>query len=257
MSVPIWRAAAARAAEERKRLELGAEPVADVRALVERQGALVFSTPVSGGSLSGCFALISGDTWIMVNSAQRVGRQHFTIAHEYCHSLVDRDREFVLCTKAKPPHEKFADAFAAAFLMPAESSLAFFASVIGMPLKAESVVEYCYVFGVSYRAALFRLVDLGVATSRQAEALASMSPVRVAAAMGYNLQDPAGPFMMGECDCGPSVDAFPRAYRSAAMRAFEEELISESKLAELLGVDADDLDDLLDPVEIADVPVAW
>lgn len=257
MSGSIYQAAAARAAEERKRLDLGFDPILDIRALVERQGALVYSTPVRDGSLSGCFALIAGDAWIMVNTAQTMGRQRFTIAHEYCHSLVDRGRRFVVCTSDKPPHEKFADAFAAAFLMPADTSLAFFAANVGSAITAERVVEYCNAFGVSYQAAIFRLGNLRIVNPRNAEALFGESPIRVATAMGYDVQNPTSPFFLGDSDCGPSLESFPRVYRSAALRAFAEERISESKLAELLGVDADDLDELLDPSEIADVPVAW
>jgi Zn-dependent peptidase ImmA (M78 family) len=257
MSAAIYEAAASRAADERRRLGLGFEPVSDMRSLVEQQGALVYSTVVQDGSLSGCFALIAGDVWIMVNSAQTNGRQRFTIAHEYCHSLVDRNLEFVVCTSEKPPHEKFADAFAAAFLMPMESSLAFWGVGSSASVTPEKVVEYCYLFGASYQAAVYRLKNLHIVNSRQVKAFLQGSPFRVAALMGYDLQDPSSPFFMGGFDCGSPVDNYPRAYRTAALRAFDEERISESKLAELLSVDADDLGDLIDPIEVADVPVAW
>jgi len=257
MSLRIYQAAAARAAEERRRLRLGSDPVMDIKALVEGQGVLVYSTAVAEGSLSGCFALINGDPWMLVNTAQTQGRQRFTIAHEYCHSLVDRELEFVVCTREKPQHEKFADAFAAAFLMPADATLAFFEPDAGKTVTAERVVDYCYAFGVSYQAAVYRIGGLRIATARQKDALFQESPLRVAAAMGYDVRDVASPFFSGDADCRVTADTFPRAYRSAALQAFEQELISESKLAELLGVDADDLDELLDPVEADDVPVAW
>lgn len=257
MSVRVYQAAAARAAEERRRLNLGSDPVMDMKALVETQGVLVYSTPVEDGSLSGCFALINGDAWMLVNTAQTVGRQRFTIAHEYCHSLVDRNLKFVVCTREKPPHEKFADAFAAAFLMPADATLSFFSREEGRTITAERVVDYCYAFGVSYQAAVYRLGGLQIVSPKHQRALFGESPLRLASAMGYDLRDTSSPFFFGDCECAVSADTFPRAYRSAALQAFEQELISESKLAELLGVDADDLDDLLDPVETADVPVAW
>jgi Zn-dependent peptidase ImmA (M78 family) len=257
MSPKIYQAAAARAAEERKRLGLGSEPVMDMKSLVEGQGVFVYSTPVPDGSLSGCFALINGDPWMLVNTAQTVGRQRFTIAHEYCHSLVDRELEFVVCTGEKPRHEKFADAFAAAFLMPADATLAFFTPDSGRAVSAEWVVDFCYAFGVSYQAAVFRLGSLKVIAPKEQRALFGESPMRVAGAMGYDVRDPASPFHAGDPECEASMDAFPKAYRSAALAAFEQGLISESKLAESLGVDADDLDDLLDPIEAADVPVAW
>lgn len=256
MSMTLYQRAAARAAEERKRLALGSEAIADIRGLVESQGALVYSTPVHGGSLSGCFALIAGQPWILVNTAQSMGRQRFTIAHEYCHSLVDRERQFVVCTSEKPPHEKFADAFASAFLMPYESTMAFFSGDNGFEITPARVVDYCYAFGASYQAAAYRLADLRIVSPKQREVLRRESPMRVAAASGYDVTDPSSPFHMADEACRPSLDSYPRAYRAAALQAHEAGLISDSKLAELLGVDADDLDDLLDPIEAADVPVA-
>jgi Zn-dependent peptidase ImmA (M78 family) len=256
MSLTLHQKAAARAAEERKRLALGSEVIADIRGLVESQGALVYSTPVRGGSLSGCFALIAGQPWILVNTAQSMGRQRFTIAHEYCHSLVDRERQFVVCTSEKPPHEKFADAFASAFLMPSESTMAFFSGDDGLEVTPARVVDYCYAFGASYQAAVNRLADLRVVSRRQRDALHQESPMRVATALGYDVTDPSSPFHMADDECRPTIDSYPRAYRAAALRAHEAGLISDSKLAELLGVDADDLDDLLDPIEAIDVPVA-
>jgi Zn-dependent peptidase ImmA (M78 family) len=257
VSAAIYREAAARAAVERSRLGLGSEPIVDIRALVEQQGAMVYSTPIPGGSLSGCFALIDGDAWIMVNSAHSVGRQRFTVAHEYCHSLVHRDLAFVVCTSEKPPHEKYADAFAAAFLMPTDSVGAFFASDFRKGITAERVIDYCYAFGVSYQAAVFRLHNLAILSAPRRDALLEEAPLRVATAMGYDVRDATSPFFRSDERCGWSLDSLPRAYRSAALRAYDEELISESKLAELLGADADDLDELLDPVEVDEVQVAW
>lgn len=255
MSLSIYQQAAARAADERKRLAIGTEPIADVRALVEQQGVLVYSTPIPGGALAGCFALIEGDSWILVNTAQTVGRQRFTIAHEYCHSLVDREREFIVCTKEKPPHEKFADAFAAAFLMPPESTAAFFANELKSGVTLGRMVDYCYAFGVSFQAAGYRLTNLGLLTNKRRDALLAESPLRIAAENGYDVQDPASPFFFGDAACRESVETFPRAYRAASIEAFQRGLVSEAKLAELLGVDADDLDALLDPIEVVDVPV--
>jgi len=249
--------ASARAAEERARLGLGSAPIVDVRSLVEQQGILVYSTPIPGGSLFGCFALMGEDSWIMVNSASTVGRQRFTLAHEYCHSLVDRELRCVLCTPEKPPHERFADAFAAAFLMPPESGEAYFASDLaaGRSVSAERVVEYCYAHGVSYAAAVFRLHNLGMVNAARRDELRQVQPVRLASSMGYDMSDPRSPFHQDDsAGCGPA-DVLPRAYRSAAVRAYQQECISEAKLAELLRVDSDDLDLILDPEEPVEVPI--
>ena len=257
MITKLVRQASARAVEERLRLGLGSEPIVDIRALVEQKGLLVYSTPIANGSLSGCFALIGDDAWIMVNSASTVGRQRFTIAHEYCHSLVDRDLGFVLCTAEKPAHERFADAFAAAFLMPPESGDTYFASDVASDrrITPERVVEYCYAYGVSYVSAVYRLHNLGLFNASHRDVLLRTQPVRLASGMGYDMSDPRSPFYQSDTASTAGSDAFPRAYRSAAVHAYEEERISEMKLAELLRVDVDDLDLVLDPKEPVEVPV--
>ncbi len=249
--------ASAKAAEERARLGLGSEPIVDVRSLVEQQGLLVYSTPIPGGSLFGCFALMGEDPWIMVNSASTVGRQRFTLAHECCHSLVDRELRFVLCTPEKPPHERFADAFAAAFMMPPESGESYFASDLaaGGSVTAERVVEYCYAYGVSYAAAVFRLHNLGIVNAARRDELRQVQPVRLASSMGYDVRDPRSPFHYDSFAEPEAADILPRAYRSAAVRAYELERISEAKLAEVLHMDIDDLDLILDPEEPAEVPI--
>lgn len=257
MSADPIRQASARAVAERKRLGLGSEPIVDIRALVEQQGALVYATPIPNGSLSGCFALIGEDSWIMVNSAYSVGRQRFTIAHEYCHSLVHRELGFVVCTAEKPPHERFADAFAAVFLMPPESAEMYFASdiVASKGIAAERVIEYCYAYGVGYLAAVYRLHNLRLLNAAQRDALLEVQPTRRASSMGYDVGDPRSPFYQHQSTTHQLADALPRAYRSAAVRAYEQERISEAKLAELLRVDVDDLDEVLDPVEPIEVSV--
>ncbi len=257
MTVKIVQQASARAAQERLHLGLGSDPVVDMRALVEQQGMLVYSTPIPGGSLSGCFALIDDDPWILVNSALTVGRQRFTIAHEYCHALVHRELRFVLCTSEKPPHEKFADAFAAAFLMPPESAGAYFAADVasGKGVSAERVVDYCYAYGVSYVAAVYRLHNLSLFGATHRDTLLRAQPARLASMMGYDVSDPRSPFFQSAFGCRPAGEELPRTYRSVAVRAYDAERISEAKLAELLRVDIDDLDLVLDPEEPVEVPV--
>ncbi len=256
MSAEFYVRAETLASEERRRLALGDDPIVDARALVEQQGVLVYLTPAPGGSLAGCFAVVGSDAWVMVNSAQPLGRQRFTMAHEYCHSLVHRDLGFVACGRDKPPHEKLADAFAAAFLMPASGTANFFSEGLGRTkVNPEKVVNFCYAYGVSFRAAVYRLHNLRLTTAAGRDALLQHSPGRVATTMGYDLQDPTSPFYAADPEACHALDSLPRAFRSLAIEAFESKRISEAKLAELLGVDVDELEDILDPAEVDDVPV--
>jgi predicted HTH domain antitoxin len=73
--------------------------------------------------------------------------------------------------------------------------------------------------------------------------------------MGYDVYSIDSPFYSPESRTSPSTESLPRAYRSLAIRAYGEERISERKLAELLGIDVEDLDDVLEPEEAEEVPV--
>ncbi len=249
--------ATTRAAEQRGALGIGDEPILGLRDLLEREGLLVYGTRVDGGSLSGCFAVIGDDDWIMVNTAHTVGRQRFTLAHEYCHALEHHDRGLVVCTREKSPHEVYADAFAAAFLMPSDPTERFFAAGVasGAGIDARRVIEYCHVYGVSFEAAVYRLHNLRLLTARERDDLLDERPVRLARVLGYDPSDPSGPFFRSGPGDGDEAGGLPRAYRAAALQAYEGGRISESKLASLFGMDVDDLDDILSPDEPDEVPI--
>ena len=81
------------AAEERRRLGLGDEPVRDIFALLERNGCRILRRPFPEDvEISGVFVFLEAQNaaFALINSAQRFCRQVFTAAHEYCHYLKDR-----------------------------------------------------------------------------------------------------------------------------------------------------------------------
>lgn len=108
------------ASEERRRLDLGNAPIADMADLIVGQGIWA-----SGASLpdemSGLFLKHSSiGMAIIVNYDHPRARKRFSYAHEYGHALMDRDRTASTSTSdnASELIEKRANAFAAAFLMP-------------------------------------------------------------------------------------------------------------------------------------------
>ncbi len=115
----------ARAAEEeRRRLELGDAPMADMADLISNQeiwaAAAALRDDVSGIFLKHPeLGMI-----ILVNSGHVRARQRFSYAHEYAHALFDRDSAATMRTVStfenrNDLREVRANAFAAAFLMPA------------------------------------------------------------------------------------------------------------------------------------------
>jgi len=113
------------AQEERRRLNLGSEPLTDLMAVIEWAGLRVIGADLPPDDLDG--ALLSfpqQDAAIaLINRAKPPLRQRFTLAHEYGHLLLHRDRDVIWdrsVFEAGIPEEREANAFAAAFLMPEE-----------------------------------------------------------------------------------------------------------------------------------------
>lgn len=179
------------AGEERERLGLGKAAIRDVAELVSGEGiwASGLSLP---DEMSGFFLRHpSIGMAIAVNSSHSRERKRFSYAHEYAHALLDRDQGASVSTRenSRDLCEKRANAFAAAFLMPREGvrfqlhrlhkgrprrldePLYSVADDSGISLKGrprnsqdltcQEVAHLAHHFGVSYQAAVYRLLNLG------------------------------------------------------------------------------------------------
>ena len=110
--------------EERQRLRLGEHPITDLRGLLVDQGIVVFELPIRGVAPEE----VSGLSWwheiygpcILVNARDNAGRRSFTLSHEYAH-ILRSDPPTVCQVLAGIATERFADTFAAEFLMPASA----------------------------------------------------------------------------------------------------------------------------------------
>jgi Zn-dependent peptidase ImmA (M78 family)/DNA-binding XRE family transcriptional regulator len=197
------RQAEAVAKEERRRLGLGIAPVANMAEVLSSQGIWVAGVSFDD-SHSGLF-LNHQATFgmaVLINSGHAWVRRRFSYAHEYAHALLDRDEALKVTRSenASELAEKAANAFAAAFLMPAEGisehlrrsnkgepsrqTLAMFdATTDGMseaevrPTAGSQSITYQDVaaiarhYGVSYEAAVWRLRSLSRLTNPEASVL--------------------------------------------------------------------------------------
>lgn len=108
------------AEQERQRLNLGFAPISDVSELIASQGVWATTSPLPD-NFSGVF-IHSRETGcvIVINRGEVSYRRNFSFAHEYAHALVDRSRAVITSERGdKNLIETRANAFAAAFLMPA------------------------------------------------------------------------------------------------------------------------------------------
>lgn len=227
---------------ERARLGVGDTPITDLMDLLDGTiGIRTFLVPVNQGNWSSVSVQArSGRSCIAVNSKEYVYRRQVDLAHEYGRVLVHLFRkdaapahiEFRTPVGRVSAEERFANAFASAFLMPRRAVL----GQLELVLKDNAghftdfdMVHLAMHFGVSGQAMTSRLVTLRKMSrdisdeywkqgGRKFNALAEM--------LGYNVEDPQGFWER------PAI--LPTRYRYLAMKAYEDDEISLAKLAELL-----------------------
>lgn len=185
------------AADERRRLDLGAEPIRNPFDLLERQGVRTVQLEDDHGlDVDGIyFESVDTGACVAVNLRRddHTGfRAVFTAAHEYGHwRMGDVTAEaFTLGPATDDPIETRANAFAAAFLMP-EPGLREYLRRAGLlntqgvvdHLSAADIVRAMDYFGVSRTALLYRLENIGLMQRDAAEELrnASLDLLKVAA----------------------------------------------------------------------------
>lgn len=118
----VERAAEDLAASERTRLGLGDGPILNVRDLLEHEVGLRIFYVEMPSSVSGMFYFDESlGGCIAVNRRHREERRRNSLLHEYLHFLTTRYRSEVTVQeryRRRPEHERLANAFAPAFLMP-------------------------------------------------------------------------------------------------------------------------------------------
>lgn len=263
------------AEEERRRLGLGSAPLPDLGELLESQGVRTglvdLPDDVSGLTLSdhqvGLF--------VVANRVHHHLRRRFSLAHEYAHVVVDRER-FGLISRASDRDdlvEVRANAFAANFLMPEDGVRQFVAGLgKGKPsrLYAEifdeseslniegrsepgtqavqlyDLVQLAHHFGVSRLSSLYRLRNLRLVTEAEFGHLKALEE----AGKGKKLARLLG---LPEPDHVEMRSEFKHRFLGLALEAFRRDEISRGKLRELasmVGLVRSDLDKLVEDAGI-------
>ncbi|HEU5418941.1 MAG TPA: ImmA/IrrE family metallo-endopeptidase [Streptosporangiaceae bacterium] len=200
--------------------------------------------PLSPG-LDGLAASRPGFQLIMVSSSVSATRQRYTLAHELGHLLAgDGSRKSSLGIQvdenimgARSPAETRANAFAAAFLMPAEALRA--ACGGQAEISQQLIADLLGRYRVSLDALAFRLHDTGIITAAQREEIRRMSSARIAMRHGRtaDLQARRG-------------RRWPDGLLSRALEAYARAEISIRPIAQLLEVDEAMLLEELAPIQL-------
>ena len=277
-----------RAAEaERSRLALGIDPIRDMAELVESQGIPVIEIDLDD-RISGIFiADAEGQLCIFINRAQldsARARVAFTIAHEYSHILLDRDKVSAI-SKISNDRDLFevrANAFAAAFLMPEEGVSQFLKNIgkgeasrekllayterseplVGHHRRLAStqiitlydVVKLCMYFGTSYEAALYRLRNTKFLSEGSFDQLHRQKDEARQMARFLNIEKEASIEMArslnSEKEASNSVREYPFAvnFTGMAIEAYRRDKITYDKLIDLsarVEFDSENIDQIL------------
>jgi Zn-dependent peptidase ImmA (M78 family)/DNA-binding XRE family transcriptional regulator len=222
------------ASEERNRLGIGDGPIQRLREVLEIDvGLRIFIEPLPSRvaglfvyveSLGGCIAL---------NANHPSERRRWTLAHEYAHFLVSRDRAEVTLVSHRrqaPESERFADAFAANFLMPRSGLSRRFnelkRSKAG-PITAAALVQLAHAYRVSVQALTLRLEDLHLVRAGTWDRLRD-----------NNFQPRAAARMLGlEADDEYAAESLPFHYCILATQLYADGEITEGQLARYLSTD--------------------
>ncbi len=221
------------AARERSRLHLGDGPVLELRQVLENNvGVRVFCVPTAS-TIAGMYAFVADLGYcILLNAKHPRARQRWTLAHEYGHFLADRHKAGVDYTRHAeriPASERFADAFAMCFLMPATGLRRQYFDVTNSrgDFQVADLIRLSSFYAVSAQAMTLRLESLGLIRKGTWDTLAEQGFKPDTAKRNLQLQ------ARETADWEP----YPTRYKILALLAFREGELSEGELAKYLRTD--------------------
>lgn len=229
------------ALELRSSLGLGIAPIADIVQLLELElGLRIFIRRDMPSSISGVFTYHPEiGACMMVNAKHPRTRRAWTLAHELAHLLTDRQgTEVCYLEDSKPPSERFADLFGAAFLMPGAAIRKAFQEAVDSQGKfsLRDLVLLAYRFSVSIEAMFRRLEQLGLFKDGTYEARKRLFPKDLERTI------------LGDAAVTERVELPPRL-SLLAVEAHARELLSEEQIADMLSLDRLEVRELLDALE--------
>jgi Zn-dependent peptidase ImmA (M78 family)/transcriptional regulator with XRE-family HTH domain len=220
------------AAHERQRLGLGDQPVLKVRSALEWDvGLRIFYTTVLPSNIAGMYAYSAAlGGCVLINRNHPPERRRVSMLHEYGHLLLSTDRyrpgiDYLTVPGRKPANERFAEAFALCFLMPATSVRDRFHGVVASSGDFQ-VADLCRLkhhFFVSLEAMTLRLEELGLISRGTWDHLneAGFAPRKAEALLSL----PSQPL---------DDEIVPERYRYLAVHAYERGDLGDSDLASYL-----------------------
>ncbi|MHB1470175.1 MAG: helix-turn-helix domain-containing protein [Thermoplasmataceae archaeon] len=150
---------------ERERLGLGSGPIPDLMYLILKEGIIVAEHDIPE-DVSGIYIRMKrGRSFIILRQQDSHARKRFSLAHEYCHSLVDSHELIIISrNESQAVREIRANYFAASFLLPKEGIIQFMSESALRPdeINFTHAAKLAVKFGLSYEASLISLAQGGL-----------------------------------------------------------------------------------------------
>ena len=220
------------ATQERRRLGLGEQPVEELRGLLEWDvGLRIFYWPLPS-AIAGMFAYADDlGGCIMVNRKHPADARRVSMLHEYGHLIVNRYQpgiDYLNMEGRKPAKERFAEAFAVAFLMPAVSVRQRFSEIVAASndFQIADLCRLSHYYFTSVEATAIRLEQLGLIPKGSWVLIkeSKFAPRQAATLLSLPAHH-------------ETPDYYPERYKFLAVRAFEQEKISQEQLSRFLRCD--------------------
>lgn len=228
-----WGAGEDLASEERNRLGIGDGPIRPLREVLEIDVGLRIFLLQLPRHVAGLFVNVEGlGGCVGVNVSHPAERRRWTMAHEYAHYLASRDRAEVTPVtqrRQQPESERFADAFAANFLMPRSGLSRRFNELKhskGGKVTPATLVQLAHAYGVSVQALTLRLEDLRLVQAGTWDKLRD-----------NDFQPRAAAHILGLDASEQRPDALPLHYQLLAVQLYADGEITETQLARYLNTD--------------------
>lgn len=218
---------------ERRRLGLGDGPLPTLRDTLETDVGIRVFQPELPSRVAGMFAFTEDlGACVAVNLHHPQERRSLSLAHEYAHFLADRFRSEILFSEGyerRPRGERFAEAFARSFLLPAEGLRRRYLDLQRERGGGVTHGDLCRLAGfyfVSAEAMTRRLEELGLIPAGVWDRLRQE---------GFRVREAQR--LLGIAPKAQDDELLPRRFVALAVEAWQRGELSEGQLARVLRTD--------------------
>lgn len=211
---------------ERGRLGLEDQPIPDLVDHLSSEGVRIGQSDLPRGISGLSFRHPDAGYIAIVNENDSDVRKRFSVAHEYCHVLVDLDDGPVVSRRDDDGlRETRANAFAIRFLVPSRAARGLLdeLQMDDEQVTVLDVAQLAHRFGVSYRAAVYLLHNIGRIDGSRRDALLEKEGGAAEARKE----------IWGEKAGFPETSPLSSWIVNVAVSAYEEDVISRRKLETL------------------------